>query len=296
VRGTAALLRETGCQVPGADLLIDGDLPVGAGLSSSASLELAVAAALAALADYAIDGAALARLGQRVENEIIGVRSGIMDQLAIALGVAGHALRIDCRSLEAEPVPIPSGVRILVFDSAVPRTVAGSAYNQRRTECEAAPKALQAADPNLRALRDVTASMLGRQARRLTDIQLRRARHVVTENQRVLEAATALPRGDVGQFGQLLTQSHLSLRDDYEVSGAELDMLVDISANTPGVLGARLTGAGFGGCVIAIAITDRADSALKTIVERYRQVTGLPGNGFACAASDGTHIRWTAKQ
>jgi galactokinase len=138
--------------------------------------------------------------------------------------------------------------------------------------------------------------MLGRQARRLTDMQLRRARHVVTENQRVLEAATALQRGDVGQFGQLLTQSHLSLRDDYEVSGAELDMLVDISANTPGVLGARLTGAGFGGCVIAIAITDRADSALKTIVERYRQVTGLPGNGFACAASDGTHIRWTAKQ
>jgi galactokinase len=296
VRGTAALLREAGCQVPGADLLIDGDLPVGAGLSSSASLELAVAAALAALADYAIDGVALARLGQRVENEIIGVRSGIMDQLAIALGVAGHALRIDCRSLEAEPIPIPSGVQILVFDSAVPRTLAGSAYNQRRTECEAALMALQAVDPNLRALRDVTASMLRRQAWRLTDAQLRRARHVVTENQRVLEAATVLQRGDVGRFGQLLTQSHLSLRDDYEVSGTELDMLVEISASTPGVLGARLTGAGFGGCVIAIAATDRADSALKTIVERYRQVTGLPGDGFACAASDGTRIRWTARQ
>lgn len=295
VRGTAALLRETGCQVPGADLLIDGDLAIGAGLSSSASLELAVAVAFAALAGQGMDGAALARLGRRVENEIVGVRSGIMDQLAIALGVAGHALRIDCRSLETEPVPIPSGVRILVLDSAVPRTLAGSVYNQRRSECDYALKALQAADPDLQALRDVTPGLLGRQAWRLTDVQLRRARHVVTENQRVLEAATALQHGDTRHFGQLMTRSHVSLRDDYEVSGAELDTLVRISTSTPGVLGARLTGAGFGGCVIALAATDRADSALRTIVERYRQVTRLPGTGFACAASDGTHIRWTAE-
>jgi galactokinase len=295
VRGTAALLRETGCQVSGADVLIDGDLPIGAGLSSSASLELAVAAALAALAGYKVDDTALARLGQRVENEIVGVRSGIMDQLVIALGVAGHALQIDCRSLEAEPVPIPSGIRILVFDSAVPRTLAGSAYNQRRSECDAALKALQAVDPDLRALRDVTAGLLGTQGWRLTDVQLRRARHVVTENQRVLQAAVALRRGDVGQFGRLLTQSHLSLRDDYQVSGPELDALVDISANTPGVLGARLTGAGFGGCVIAVATADRADSALVAIAERYRQVTGRPGTGLTCVASDGTHVRWTAR-
>jgi galactokinase len=294
VRGTAALLSETGCQMPGADVLIDSDLPIGAGLSSSASLELAVAVAFATLADHPIDGATLARLGQRVENDIVGVRSGIMDQLAIALGVAGHALLIDCRSLQTEPVPIPPRVRILVLDSAVPRTLAGSAYNQRRSECEAALNTLQAVDPNLHALRDVTVDLLGKEGWRLTDIQLRRARHVVTENQRVLDAATALRDGDAHRFGQLLTQSHLSLRDDYQVSGRELDTLVDIAANTPGVLGARLTGAGFGGCAIALATTEHADRAVVTVTERYRRATGRPGTGFTCTASDGTHIRWTA--
>jgi galactokinase len=296
VRGIAALLRETGRPVPGADVLIDGDLPIGAGLSSSASLELAVAVAFASLAGHQIDGVALARLGQRVENEIVGVRSGIMDQLAIALGVAGHALRIDCRTLETKTVPIPPGVRILVLDSAVPRTLAGSAYNQRRSECEVALKTLQAADPDLQALRDVTVGLLRKEGWRLTDVQLRRARHVITENQRVLDAVAALQRGDVGHFGQLLTDSHLSLRNDYEVSSPGLDMLVDIAAHTPGVLGARLTGAGFGGCVIALVTADRADRAVMTIAERYRQVTGLPGAGFACAASDGTRIRWAAGQ
>jgi galactokinase len=294
VRGTAALLYETGCRIPGADVLIDSDLPIGAGLSSSASLELAVAVAFTTLADQPIDAAALARLGQRVENDIVGVRSGIMDQLAIALGVAGHALLIDCRSLRTEPVPIPPGVRILVLDSAVPRTLAGSAYNQRRAECEAALNTLRAVDPNLRALRDVTGELLGEQGWRLTDVQLRRARHVVTEDQRVLDAVAALRRGDAHQFGQLLTRSHLSLRDDYQVSGPELDTLVDIALDTAGVLGARLTGAGFGGCAIALATTDHADRAIVTITERYRQTTGLPATGFTCTASDGTHISWTA--
>jgi galactokinase len=293
VRGTAALLPEIGCRMPGADVLIDSDLPIGAGLSSSASLELALAVAFTTLGGLSVDGAALARLGQRVENEIVGLRSGIMDQLAIALGVAGHALLIDCRSLETDPVLIPPGLRILVLDSAVPRTLADSAYNQRRSECEAALNTLQAIDPNLHALRDVTADLLGKAGWRLTDIQLRRARHVVTENQRVLDAAAALRSGDAGQFGQLLTQSHLSLRDDYQVSGQELDTLVDIAANTAGVLGARLTGAGFGGCAVALAAADHADRAVVTITEHYRRVTGRPGTGFTCTGSNGTHIRWT---
>jgi galactokinase len=296
VRGTAALLREAGCRVPGADVLIGGNLPIGAGLSSSASLELAVAVAFAGLAGHSIDGIALARLGQRVENDIIGVRSGIMDQLAVALGAAGHALRIDCRSLQTEHVPIPSGARVLVLDSAVRRTLAGSAYNQRHSECESALKALRAVSPDLRALRDVTDGLLGRQTRRLTDVQRRRVRHVVTENQRVLDAAAALKRADIRQFGQLLIRSHASLRDDYEVSCAEIDTLAEIAVRAPGVFGARLTGAGFGGCVVALAAADSADFALSAIVERYGQVTGLPGTGFAAAASGGTHIRWTAGQ
>jgi galactokinase len=290
VRGTAAILQDTGCPIAGADLLIDSDLPIGAGLSSSASLELAVAVALSALTDHPIDGTALARLGQRVENDIVGVRSGIMDQLAIALGVAGHGLLIDCRTLQTEPVPIPPGVRILVLDSAVPRTLAGSAYNQRRNECEAALATLQTVGPNLRALRDVTVDLLDTEGWRLTDVQRRRARHVVTENQRVLDFAAALRRGDTHRCGQLLTQSHRSLRDDYQVSGPELDTLVDIAAHTPGVLGARLTGAGFGGCAIALTTTEYAGQAVVTITEHYRQATGRPGTGFTCTASDGTHI------
>jgi galactokinase len=217
-----------------------------------------------------------------------------MDRLAIALGVTGHALLIDCRSLETQLVPIPPGVRVLVLDSAVPRTLAGSAYNQRRSECEAALSTLQAIDPNLHALRDVTVDLLGEEGWRLTDVQLRRARHVVTENQRVLDAAAALHRADADQFGQLLTQSHLGLRDDYQVSGPELDTLVDIATHTPGVLGARLTGAGFGGCAIALTTTEHADQAIVTITERYRQAIGRLGTGFACTASDGAHVRWTA--
>jgi galactokinase len=294
VGGTAAILADIGCPVPGADLLVDGDLPIGAGLSSSASLELGVAVAIAKLADYPIDRATLPGLGQRVENEIIGLRSGIMDQFAVAHGVADHALRIDCRSLQAQSVPIPSAVRVLVLDSAVPRILAESAYNQRRGECETALQALRKAEPDLKALRDVTAAQLGQESWRLSEVQLRRARHVVTENQRVLHAAAALQRGDAGRFGQLLNQSHLSLRDDYEVSCSELDALVDICISTPGVLGARLTGAGFGGCVVAIAAADRADGAVTAIAERYRMTTGLPGTGYICTASAGTHIRWTS--
>jgi galactokinase len=294
VGGTAAILGDIGCPVPGTDLLIGGNLPIGAGLSSSASLELGVAVAIAELADYPIDTAELPRLGQRVENDIIGLRSGIMDQLAVAHGIADHALRIDCRSLQIESVPIPAGLRVLVLDSAVPRILAESAYNQRRSECEAALQALRKAEPSLAALRDVTTAQLSNEGWRLSEVQRRRARHVITENQRVLQAAAALQRDDARTFGQLLNQSHLSLRDDYEVSCSELDALVDICISTPGVLGARLTGAGFGGCVVAIAAADRADGAVTAIAERYRMTTGLPGTGYICTASAGTHIRWTS--
>jgi galactokinase len=294
VRGSAALLRETGCDISGADVLIRSDLPIGAGLSSSASLEIGVALAFTTLADCVIDPATLARLGQRVENEIVGVHSGIMDQLAVALGVAGHALLIDCRSLDTEPVPIPAEVRILVLDSAVARTLAGSAYNQRRAECESALRTLRAVEPRLRALRDVTPDLLATQGWRLAEPQLRRARHVVTENQRVLDSAAALRRGDVDRFGQLLVESHASLRDDYQVSGPELDTLVDIAVKTPGVLGARLTGAGFGGCAVALVTTEQAEHAAALIAARYRQETDRPGSASICTPSDGTRVRWKA--
>jgi galactokinase len=294
VRGSAALLRAAGCDFPGANLLIDGDLPIGAGLSSSASVELGVAVALMTLAEYTMDQAALARLGQRVENDIVGVNSGIMDQLAIACGVAGHALLIDCRTLDTAPVPIPAGVRLLILDTAVPRTLAGSAYNQRRAECESALRALRAVEPGLRALRDVTPDLLTAEQGRLGPVELRRARHVVTENQRVLDSAAALRRGAVDEFGRLMVESHASLRDDYEVSGPELDALVSIALDTAGVLGARLTGAGFGGCAIALAAAQQAGRAASEIAVRYQQATGRHGSAAICTIGDGTHVRWKA--
>jgi galactokinase len=276
----------------GADLLIDSDLPIGAGLSSSASLELGVALTLSTLAGCPLDRSVLARLGQRVENEIVGVRSGIMDQLAVANGVAGHALLIDCRTLATEPVPIPDGIRFLVLDTAAPRTLAGSAYNQRRAECEAALRALRVVAPDLRALRDVTPELLAREGRRLSEVELRRARHVVTENQRVLDGAVALRHGDPDRFGRLMTESHASLRDDYEVSGPELDDLVDIALRTPGVLGARMTGAGFGGCAVALVASEHAIRAAADIAERYGAATGRSGSASICTPSEGTHVRW----
>jgi galactokinase len=292
VRGSAALVAESGCELSGADLLIDSDLPVGAGLSSSASLELGVAVALLHLTGVSWDSTRLARLGQRVENDIVGVQSGIMDQLVVAGGVAGHAVLIDCRTLSAEPVPIPAQARIIILDSAVPRTLAGSAYNDRRAECESALSALQQAQPGLRALRDVTPELLAAEQGRLNDTELRRTRHVILENQRVLDAAAALTDGDVEAFGRLMYASHASLRDDYEVSGPELDTLVHIAADTQGVLGARLTGAGFGGCAVALVTEGLAQRAADTIITRYRNATGRPGTTTICVPSAGTHVRW----
>jgi galactokinase len=246
------------------------------------------------LATATIDRTELARLAQRVENEIIGVRSGIMDQLAIACATAGSALLIDCRALATDDVPLPAGIRILILDSAVPRTLAGSAYNTRRVECEAALRRLQNVAPQLRALRDVTPDLLAHHGTRLTDLELRRARHVVTENLRVQAGAAALHAGDVETFGRLMVDSHASLRNDYAVSGPELDALVDVALATPGVLGARLTGAGFGCCAVALASVDSADRAAATIPADYRDATGRPGTASVTVPSDGTHVRWTS--
>jgi galactokinase len=289
VRGVAAQLQEAGCALPGADLLVDGDLPLSGGLSSSASLELGVAVALAALAGCSLERRELALLSQRAEHEAAGVMCGIMDQFAVAFGRTGHAVFIDCRTLEVETVPLPAGVRILVLDSAVPRTLAGSAYNQRRAECEEAVRRLQAVCPEVRALRDATPEMLA--AAGLADVVLRRARHVVTEDRRVLDGVLALRCRDVAAFGQLMAASHASLRDDYEVSGPELDVLAEIASGTPGVYGARLTGAGFGGCAVALAAAAQAEVAAAVIVNRYRERTGRAGRAYVCTAAQGVQLR-----
>ncbi|MGB9723429.1 MAG: galactokinase [Chloroflexia bacterium] len=289
IRGVAALLVEAGCVISGADLLIDGDLPLEAGLSSSASLELGVALALASLAGCSIEPRALARLCRRAENEFAGVPCGIMDQMAVALGRAGHALLLDCRTLEIEPVPFPPEARLLIVDSGVPRALAVSAYRKRRAECEEATRLLQAAYPQVRALRDVTLEMLAG-VKGLPETLRRRARHVVSENRRVRESVSALRAGDLETFGRLMDASHESLRHDFEVSGPELDLLVESACRMPGVFGARLTGAGFGGSIIALAVAEQAGPAAEAVLEAYRRKGGREGRAWVCTPAEGARL------
>jgi galactokinase len=268
VEGTARVLEERFGPLPGADLLVTGDVPVGAGLSSSAALEMALATALASLAGWPLDRRALARAGQQAEHRFVGTRCGIMDQLVSMMGEAGRALLIDCRSLEARAIPLPpERAAVIVLDSGVRHRHASGEYNVRREQCEQAVARLAAARPGVRALRDVTPGELEAHARLLPEPLLRRARHVVREIDRTLKAADALAAGDLAEFGRLMFESHRSLRDDYEVSVPELDTLVQAAGSAPGVRGARMTGGGFGGCAVALvepAAVERAGRAIAT--------------------------------
>jgi galactokinase len=253
--GVAWALGQAGVEVGGADLVVDGDVPAGAGLSSSAALECATATALADLAGAHLDRPALAGLARRAENEVVGVPSGAMDQMVSMLGRAGHALFLDTRSLEAEQVPLPletAGMCLVVIDTRAGHRLVDGAYADRRAACEAA-----AATLGVPALRDATLAQVEAAAGKLGDPGFRRARHVVTENARVLEAVALLRAGELGRLGPLLAASHASLRDDYEVSSPELDAAVEAAAGA-GAVGARMTGAGFGGSAIALVAADLA--------------------------------------
>ncbi len=287
IRGVAWALQAAGYRLSPADLLVAGNVPQGVGLSSSAALELAVAGALCAVAGISAEPRELALLCQKAENEFVGVQCGIMDQFASALGRAGHALLIDCRSLEVEHVPLAleeHGVSIVVVDSKLPRRLVDTPYNRRREECFEAAQAL-----GLESLRDADETAL----ETLREPLRRRARHVVSENGRVLEAVGALREGNIGRFGGLMYSSHESLRDDFEVSCRELDLLVELASRTEGVLGARLTGAGFGGCTVNLVIGKTIGRFREQVVERYRTETGLPAGMHVCRAVDGlkvTHV------
>lgn len=286
-RGTAQALLDKGLTLHGANITIDSDLPLGGGLSSSASLEVGIATALLRLANIELPATEIARIAQRAEIEYAHVNCGIMDQLAVAAGVVGHATLIDCRSLAIENVPIPNEVAIVIVDSGVPRTLAGSAYNQRRAECEQAVQALQAIDPSIRSLRDATSDQILEVMLNdaVTETVLKRARHVVSENERVLNAVEALKSGDYAYLGELMNESHYSLRDDYEVSSQELDTLTDLLREMDGVYGARLTGAGFGGCCVALVDADKADAVVAAIKPAYDQATGRTSEAFSTKAS-----------
>jgi galactokinase len=289
LQGVSWALREADLPVQGWDGFVASDVPVGAGLSSSAALELAAAMAFLAGAERRPGLVDLARLAQRAENDWVGVSCGIMDQLVVAAGRAGHALLIDCRTLEARPVPLPAGVAVLVLDTTTRRDLVASAYNQRRRECEQAARVLGVA-----ALRDVDAADVARHAERLGHPLVGRARHVVTENDRTRRAAEALGRGDVRTTGSLMAESHVSLRDDFEVSSDALDAIVDAAAVQPGCHGARMTGAGFGGCAVALVDGSAAERVAEAAAGLFRTETGHDARVLVCAAAAGAEVLRTA--
>ena len=268
VEGVARSLEADGQRLRGADMVLHGDLPLGAGLSSSAALEVATGLALSDLSGRKPDPIGLARACQRAEHEYVGTRCGLMDQLVSVLGREGAAIFIDCRTAEASAIPVKlGGAEFLVCDTNVKHALASSAYNARRESCEAAAKLL-----GVRALRDVDLSRLIEA--RLPDELARRARHVVSENARVREAVRALEAGRLDELGELMARSHASLRDDYEVSCPELDELVEAALAHPGVYGARMTGGGFGGAMIALVEREAAPALEGAMRERYRRRFG----------------------
>jgi galactokinase len=251
VEGVAQALIRRGARLGGADLVVASDVPAGAGLSSSAALEVSTGMALAAVSGAGVGPLELALAGQEAEHTYVGTMCGIMDQLTSAFGREGHALLIDCRTLEATPIPLDTTeTAVVVCDTHVKHDLASSAYNERRADCERGVELLREVLPGIKALRDVSVEDLERYGHLLPEVVLRRCRHVVTENARTLEAAAALRAGRTGEMGRLMWRSHESLRDDYEVSCAELDALVEVAAGVPGVAGARMTGGGFGGSTV----------------------------------------------
>jgi len=294
VRGVATVLQEAGYGLTGLDMAVQGDVPIGSGLASSAALEVAVLGAFQRAAALAIDPRDQALLAQRAENEFVGVSCGIMDQMAAVMGRRDHALLIDCRSLETEAVPLnlaAHGLKIVVAHTGVRRALSDSAYNQRRQECSRAVQVLAqviAARPVV--LRDITSKDLSAHQGNLPDPLAQRARHVVGENERVLKSVEALRQGDLLSFGELLHASHQSLSRDYEVSSPELDLMVQLACRLEGVVGARMTGAGFGGCTVNLVRQEAIDIFRGQVIEVYRSRTGLPAEMHVCEAVDGLRI------
>ena len=285
LRGVAWALQNAGFTLTGFDAVIEGNVPLGSGLSSSAATELATVTAFRALGNLAVDPVQAALLSQTAENDFVGVKCGIMDQYISSLGQAGHALLIDCRSLAYEAVPLPTGVQFIIVDSGVRRGLVDSAYNERRAQCEEGAQRL-----GVTALRDVDPAQFERLAADLPPLVAQRCRHVVEENARVLHSVAALQRGDVAAFGLDMDKSHVSLRDLYAVSHPALDTLVEIARAAPGCLGSRLTGAGFGGCTVSLALTEHVQAVVDAIRDEYPRRTGLTPQIYLSGAEAGAGV------
>ena len=287
VLGVAVVLREAGHSLNGANLFVHGEIPIGAGLSSSAAIEVASALALISLNGAALPIVEVAKLCQRSENTFIGARVGIMDQFVSCLGKAGHALLLDCRTLEFEFVPIPDSVRMVICNTMVKHEHASGEYNRRREECEEGVRILAKWYPHIRALRDLSADQLAQRRKDLPESIFKRCRHVVEENDRVREGARCLQGGDLTGFGELMRESHRSLRDLYEVSCRELDIMVELAEGLPGYYGGRMTGGGFGGCTLNLVEATDAQVFADQISGRYQRAVGVEPTVYICSAADG---------
>jgi galactokinase len=285
LKGVAWSLQDAGRELKGWEGVLAGDVPLGAGLSSSAALEMATARAFSAVSGFTWDPAVMAKLGQRAENKWIGVNCGIMDQMISAAGKEGHAMLLDCRSLEMQHAPLPSGVAVVVLDTSTRRGLVDSAYNERRSQCETAARFFQA-----KALRDVTPEIFRQKADELDETTRRRARHVITEDDRTLRAVQSMRRGDVATLGKLMDESHVSLRDDYEVSSDALNALVEAAQAHPACFGARMTGAGFGGCAVAIIRAEAAEDFVHATSAAYSAATNLTPAVYVCRATNGAEV------
>jgi galactokinase len=285
LKGVAWALIDAGYAVHGWEGVVAGDVPIGAGLSSSAAWELAAARAFAAVSNFAWDAPAMALLGQRAENKWVGVNCGIMDQMISATGQADHAVLIDCRSLELQIVPLPPKTVVVVLDTATRRGLVDSAYNERRSQCEAAARFF-----GVKALRDVSVEQFNARAAELDPLTSRRARHVVTEDDRTLRAVDAMCRGDAVELGQLMNACHLSLRDDFEVSSHELNVMVEAAQRRPECYGARMTGAGFGGCAVALVRAAAAADFTRGVSADYQAAAGRAPNIYVCKATNGAEV------
>ena len=282
-------LRKQAREIRGVDLLYSGDIPNGAGLSSSASIEMVTAFAMNSMFEFGMERMELVKLSQRAENQFVGVNCGIMDQFASGMGAADHALFLNCDTLDYERVPLKlNGMKIVIANTNKRRGLADSKYNERRSQCETAVEAISRVKkiPHLSALNleefNQTASLIEDETVR------RRARHVVTENDRTLKAISALHAGDIALFGQLMNQSHDSLRDDYEVTGMELDTLVEEARKVPGTIGSRMTGAGFGGCTVSIVRENDVEPFIREVGTGYEKKTGLKADFYVAEAGDGS--------
>jgi galactokinase len=284
IKGVANELLKAGYELRGFDAVLTGDVPRAAGLSSSAAVELATARAFAAVSGFTWDAAQMAKISQKAENEWVGVNCGIMDQMASAASKEGFALFLDCRTLEYQHAPLPKNTSVVILDTSTRRGLVDSAYNERRSQCEEAARWFR-----VKALRDVSLDEFER-SNGLSEVVMKRARHIITENARVLEAVDVMKAGNIKRLGELFNASHNSLRDDFEVTNEALNQIVECARDQSSCYGARMTGAGFGGCAVALVQEENAREFTNAVSVAYKQRSGLDASVYVCKASEGASL------